>query len=73
MTPNSWGSQSSNFFSDGTAAYAICDRLFTGDDGGRVNDLDASGYYFLPLRLDPGAGTATLDYDARLKVGGPGR
>ena len=47
---------------------ALCDRMFIGDDGRRVKDLEASSYYFLPLRLDPATGAARLDYDPRLKV-----
>ena len=65
-----WGSQISNFFSDGKTAYVLCDRLFTGDNGSRINDLDASSYYFLPLRLDPATGEAKLDYDKRLTAAG---
>ena len=40
--------------------YALCDRMFIGEDGRRVKDLEASSYYFLPLRLDPATGEARL-------------
>ena len=55
-----WGSQISNFFTDGKTVYALCDRMFIGDDGRRVKDLEASSYYFLPLQLDPATGEARL-------------
>ena len=55
-----WGSQISNFFTDGKTVYALCDRMFIGDDGRRVKDLEASSYHFLPLQLDPATGEARL-------------
>ena len=55
-----WGSQIPNFFTDGKTVYALCDRMFIGDDGRRVKDLEASSYHILPLQLDPATGEARL-------------
>ena len=44
----------------GKTVYALCDRMFIGDDGRRVKDLEASSYHILPLQLDPATGEARL-------------
>ena len=45
-----------------TGPFRILGNRKSGEDNGLGQDLGASSYYFLPLRLDPATGEARLLY-----------